>query len=72
MDMLVVLGLNKFSLQATIDHHGPPMYSSHYTTFINCCKKWTFYCNDSKITEFEMIDAKDSFTAYFVMHKLIA
>ena len=27
MDMTVVLGLHKFSLQATTDHHGPSMYS---------------------------------------------
>ena len=38
MDMAVVLGLHKFSLQATIDHHGPSMYSGHYTTSTNCCK----------------------------------
>ena len=40
MDMTVVLGLNKFSLQATIDHHGPSMYSDHYIGFINCCEKF--------------------------------
>ena len=57
MDMIVVLGLHKFSLQDTIDHHGPSMYFGHYTASINCCKR-TFYCNDSKITEFEMIDIK--------------
>ena len=38
MDTTVVLGLHKFSLQATIDHHGPYMYSGHYTTSVNCCK----------------------------------
>ena len=70
MDMTVVLGLHKFSLQATIDHHGPSMYSGHYTASINCCKR-TFYCNDSKITEFEMIDTKNSSTAYVLMYKLI-
>ena len=70
MDMTVVLGLHKFSLQATIDHHGPSMYSAHYTTSINCCKR-TFYCNDSNITEFETIDTKNSSTAYVVMYKLI-
>ena len=69
IDMTVVLGLHKFSLQATIDHHGPSMYSGHYTASINCCKR-TFYCNDSKITELEMIDTKNSSTAYVVMHKL--
>ena len=70
MDMTVVLGLHKFSLQATKDHYGPSMYSGHYTAFINCCKR-TFCCNDSKITEFEMIDTKNSSTAYVVMYKLI-
>ena len=65
-----VLGLHKFRLQATIDHHGPSMYSGHYTASINCCKR-TFYCNDSKITDFEMIDTKNSSTAYVVMYKLI-
>ena len=70
MHMTVVLGLHKFSLQVTIDHHGPYMYSGHYTAFINCCKI-TFYCNDSKITEFEMIDTKNACTAYVAMFKLI-
>ena len=70
MDMTVVLGLHKYSLQATIDHHGPSMYSGHYTASINCCKR-TFYCNDSKITEFEIIDTKNSSTAYVVMYKFI-
>ena len=31
MDMIVVLSLHNFSLQATIDHHGPSMHSGHYT-----------------------------------------
>ena len=31
----------------------------------------TFYCNDSKITEFKTIDTKNSSTAYVVMYKLI-
>ena len=69
MDMTVVLGLHKFSLQATIDHHGPSMNSGHYTASTNCCK--TFYYNDSKITEFEIIHTKNSSTAYVVMYKLI-
>ena len=65
MDMTVVLGLHKFSLQATIDHHGLSMYSGLYTASIICCKR-TFYCNDSKITGFEIIDTKNSSTAYVV------
>ena len=39
IDMTVVLGLQKFSLQATIDHHEPSVYSGHYIASINCCKK---------------------------------
>ena len=70
MDMTVLLGLYKFSLQATIDHHRSSMYSGLYTTSINCCKK--LYCNDSKIMEFEMIYTKSSPTAYVLMFKLIA
>ena len=38
--------------------------------YINCCKR-TVYCNDSKITEFDMIDTKNSSNAYVVMYKLI-
>ena len=34
-------------------------------------KKKTFYCNDSKIMEFEMTDTKNSSTAYVVMYQLI-
>ena len=70
MDMTVVLGYHKFSLQATIDHHGPSIYSGHYTTSVNCCNR-TFYCNDNKITEFDMINTKNSSTAYVVIYKLI-
>ena len=39
MDTTVRLGPLKFSLQATIDHHGPSIDSGHYTASINCCKK---------------------------------
>ena len=53
-----VLGLHKFSLQTIIDRHGPSKCSGYYTTSINCCKQKTFYCNDSKIMEFEMNDTK--------------
>ena len=70
VDMTVVLGLHQFSLQANTDHHEPSMYSGHYTASFNGCQN-TFYCNDSKITEFEKIDTKNSSTAYLVMYNLI-
>ena len=69
MDATVRLGPLKFSLRATIDHHGPSIDSGHYTASINCCKK-TFYCNDHKITEFGFTD-KNSSTAYIVLYKWI-
>ena len=69
MDTTVRLGPLKFSLQATIDHHGPSINSGHYTASINCCKK-TFYCNDHKITEFGIAD-KNSSAAYIVLYKWI-
>ena len=69
MDTTVGLGPLKFSLQATIDHHGPSIDSGHHTASVNCCKK-TFYCNDHKITEFGITD-KNSSTAYIVLYKWI-
>ena len=69
MDTTVRLGPLKFSLQATIDHHGPSVHSGHYTASIDCCKE-TFYCNDHTITEFGITD-KNSSTAYVILYKLI-
>ena len=39
MDTTARLGPLKFSLRATIDHHGPSMHFGHYTASIYCCKK---------------------------------
>ena len=39
MDTTVRRGPLKFSLRATIDHHGPSIHSGHYTVSFNCCKK---------------------------------
>ena len=69
MDTTVRLGPLKFSLQATIGHHGPSIDSGHYIASINCCKK-TFYCNDHTITKFGITD-KNSSTAYIVLYKWI-
>ena len=44
LDLYIKLGPYKFSLQASVDHHGYFMNSGHYTASINCCGK-TFYCN---------------------------
>ena len=69
MDTTIRLGPLKFSLQATVDHHGLSIDSGHYTASINCCKK-TLYCNNHKITEFGITD-KNSSTAYIVLYKWI-
>ena len=68
MDMTVVLGLHKFKLQATIDRHGPCMYSGQYDTSINCCKN--AIVTKANITEFE-INTQNSSTAHAVIYKLI-
>ena len=39
MNSTVRLGPLKFSLRATIDHHGPSIHSGIYIASINCCKK---------------------------------
>ena len=31
LDLYIELGPNKFSLQASVDHHGYSMHSGHYT-----------------------------------------
>ena len=69
MDTTVRLGPLKFSLRATIDDHRPSTHSGHYTASINCCKK--IYCNDHTITEFWIIDSKNSSTAYVILYDLI-
>ena len=71
MDTTVRHGPLKFSLRVIIDHHGPSIHSGHYTAYIiNCCKK-TFYCNDHTITEFGIIDSKNSSIAYVILYELI-
>ena len=64
MDMNSMLGPKESSrLQATTDHDGPSMYSDHYTTSINCCEK-TFYWDDERIPEYDMVDT-------IVLYKII-
>ena len=58
MDTTIVLGLHKFTLRATIDHLCILAIILPLSTVAK-----TLYCNDSKITEIEMIDTKNSSTA---------
>ena len=46
------------------------IHSGHYTASINCCKT-NFSCNDHTITEFGIIDSKNSSTAYVILYELI-
>ena len=66
LDTTVMLGPLKFSLRATIDHHGPSIHSGHLSIVAK-----TFYCNDNTIAEFEIIDSKNSSTAYVILYELI-
>ena len=70
LDLYIELGPYKFSLQASVDHHGYSMSSGHYTASINCCGK-TFHCNDNKITECNITDTYNSSTAYILLYKLM-
>ena len=70
LDLYIKLGPSKFSLQASVDHHGYSMISGHYTASINCCGK-TFHCNDNKITECNITDTYNSSTAYILLYKLM-
>ena len=51
LDMNIILGPYKFSLEATVDHHGNSIHFGHYTASVNCCGK-TFYCNDRKYKDY--------------------
>ena len=70
LDLNIIIGSYKFSLQPTIDHHGNSIHCGHYTASVNCCGK-TFYCNDGRITECNTIDTRNSSTVYILLYKLI-
>ena len=48
LDLYIKLGPYKFSLQASVDHHGYSMKNGHYTAAIKCYGK-TYFCNDKKL-----------------------
>ena len=54
----VRLGRLKFSLRATIDHHGPSIHSGHYTASINCCKKNHSIATIPQLRSLELLMAK--------------
>ena len=55
MDTTVRLGPLQFSLQATVDHHGPSIDSGHYTASINCCKKKHSIATITKLRSLELL-----------------
>ena len=69
MDTTVQLGPRKFSLRATIDHHGPSIHSGHYTASVNCCKN--ILLQRSHYYEFGITDNKTPSTAYVTLHDVI-
>ena len=70
LNLNIILGPYKFSLQATVDHHGNSIHCGHYTVSVNCCGK-TFYFNGDRITECNTIDTRNSSTVYIILYKLI-
>ena len=48
----------KFSLRATIDHHGPSLHSGHYIASISCCKKKHFIAMITQLQSSELLTAK--------------
>ena len=70
LGLYIKLGPYKFSLQASVDHHGYSMNSGHHTASINCCGK-TFHCNDNEITECNVTVTYNSSTAYILLYKLV-
>ena len=63
MDTTVRLGLLKFSLRATIDHHGLSIHSGHYTASINSCEKNSFATN-TQLRSLELLTAKTPLLHY--------
>ena len=57
MDTTVMLSPLKFSLRATIDHHGPSIHSGHYTASIHCCKKHSI-ATITQLRRLELLIAK--------------
>ena len=66
LDLYIKLGPNKFSLQDSVDPHKYSMNSGHYPASTNCGK--TFHRNDNKITECNITDTCNSFTAYILLY----
>ena len=57
IDTTIRFGPLKFSLRASIDHHGPSIHSGHYTTSINCCKKHPI-ATITQLRSLELLTAK--------------
>ena len=59
MDMTVMLVPLKFSLRATIDHHGLAIHSGHYTASINYCENQKqFIATTAKLQSLKLLIAK--------------
>ena len=66
LDLYIKLGPYKFSLQASVDHHGSILYEQWSLHSLNQLLWKIFHCNDNKITECNITDTYNSFTAYIL------
>ena len=58
MGTTVRLSPLKFSLRATINHHGPSIHSGHYTASINCCEKKHSIATITQLRSLELLTTK--------------
>ena len=69
LDLDIILGPYKFSLQATIYHPENFIHCGRYTASVNCHGQ-IFYCNDDRIMECNTIDTCNSSTVYILSPRL--
>ena len=70
LDLNILLCPYKFNLKATVDHHRHSTNGGHYTASMNCCGK-PIRCNDTRITEWNINDNRNSSAAYILLYKSI-
>ena len=66
-----MLGPLKFSLPATIYHHGPSIHSGHNVASINCCKKKHSIATITQLRSLKLLIAKNSSTACVIRYELV-
>ena len=69
VDQHIISGQFIYHLHAIIDHHGQLLGSGYYTASVARCND-VYYCNDNRITVYDIGSIRDSPTVYIMMYKL--